>query len=208
MQIPEAPETLYQDFDVQVSPAWLQVGENKEFVEGLAEVKDLIIKRLYDVVLARYPSQAPDSALGVIGRDRKLTSFDGESLDAFRARLSAAFEWWSRSGTPNGLIRALELAGYTATIGEHHTDITIPDGFFTINITPIPPFVPDFTPPIWGNPPVLPWGTPPVRPWGYQAEVFRLLGIVNILKPAHMRLARITLIDGGPPEIVYDIGVI
>jgi hypothetical protein len=60
------------------------------------------------------PSEAPDDALPSIGRDRVIERVPLESLDAYRARLTAAWEAWSWACTTRGVMTPILLAGLGA----------------------------------------------------------------------------------------------
>lgn len=54
-------------------------------------------------VKVRFPDLAPEDALPKVGADRVLPRLPGETLAAWRARLSGAWEVWSWAGTRHGL---------------------------------------------------------------------------------------------------------
>jgi hypothetical protein len=80
-------------------------------VTVLARRLDEAVERLKVAAKADLPPEAPDDALPYLGDDRVIERLPGEDLDAYRVRLSAAWETWSWACTRRGLWRALVDVG-------------------------------------------------------------------------------------------------
>ncbi len=103
----------YDDFQVASAPAWLS-GENGTLwnrVQGI--VKDAIAAAARAAVMQRFADFATPSTLVALLEDRNLDPAWRENETSVRARVKAAWETWTLAGTPAGMGRALELAGYT-----------------------------------------------------------------------------------------------
>lgn len=72
---------------------------------------DDAVARLRLAAKADLPSEAPDDALPYVGGDRMIERLPGEPLDAYRARLTAAWETWSWACARRGLWHSLYLVG-------------------------------------------------------------------------------------------------
>ncbi len=57
-------------------------------------------------------NSAPSDALPIIGLERGLPRGISEPDSQYRARLTAAWDAWTWAGTPYGMLRAFQLAGY------------------------------------------------------------------------------------------------
>lgn len=100
----------------------------------LGEMFDEQRDRLIQGVLARFPAQGsvdpngiygppPSDAQDAMGEDRGLPRATTESADnggahdlAYGVRLQAAWDTWDYAGSHYGLLRALQIAGYTAMV--------------------------------------------------------------------------------------------
>ena len=94
--------------DTALKRAWLQL---------FAKELDGLLEDERQGVAARFPTLAPDDALGLLGAERSLQQFPGEYEAAWRNRVMHAFDFWDEAGTLPGMTHALEALGYTNEYG-------------------------------------------------------------------------------------------
>ncbi len=101
----------YRDYASRLLPPWLA---NKPrfiaWLRGLLAPLDAEADRLIAAAQAGRLDATPEDALDRAGEDRRLPRYGVETVAGYRARLSRAFPLWERSGTPAGLLEALETA--------------------------------------------------------------------------------------------------
>lgn len=200
----------YRDYQVSLAPPWLKAitvtadapawgafdwGEanwgptgtfdGERWLKAFGTIKDGTVRRAVEATRARFAETAPEDGLELLGNERGLPRYPGETLDGYRARVVDAFEFWSLSGTVTGITRALTALGHSATVEEHFkTDKSI-WAEFSVDVTPLAPPPAD----------ALKWdgGTTwdsgavwPVIPG--QVEFGRLREFLNEYKAAHSRL--------------------
>lgn len=96
-------------------------------LQRLGEMFDEQRDRLLQGVLARFPVQGsvdangvygipPSDALDAMGEDRGLPRAPSEADAAYAVRLQAAWDQWDYAGSHYGLLRALQVAGYSAMV--------------------------------------------------------------------------------------------
>lgn len=76
---------------VKLVPPWLRRTVGRAILTALGAVVDSSVARLLAAALIRFPSVERPSALGAIGRERKLLRGPGETRAAYVTRLRA---WW------------------------------------------------------------------------------------------------------------------
>lgn len=84
-------------------------------VTVLARRLDDAVARVKTAAKADLPREAPDDGVPYVGEDRAIERLPGEDLDAYRLRLTAAWDTWSWACTRRGLWQALYLAGLRGT---------------------------------------------------------------------------------------------
>lgn len=94
------------------SPPWLLQPYGKRWVEGFGQVKDNLADRAKQAAKADLPLICPVDSLPVIGEEVGLPRGYTEPEANYRARLVGAWDAWQWAGTPYGLLRAFQLAGY------------------------------------------------------------------------------------------------
>jgi hypothetical protein len=108
--------TKYADDQVRVSPPWLQGPNGAAWASALGDLKDSIVTQTVEAVKARFPNESASDALPRIGNERGLPRGVGEPEAQYRARLVAAWEQWAWAGTPYGMLRAFQLAGFPTVL--------------------------------------------------------------------------------------------
>jgi hypothetical protein len=109
------PYRKYQP-DGQDTPSWLQDFNGGAWLEGFGLIKDEFVERIKQAIAARFPGTGPVDALGAQGSERGIDrAFYGDTDDAFRSRILAAWDTWTLAGTALGLLRALDDVNYTFT---------------------------------------------------------------------------------------------
>ncbi len=94
-------------------PAWTQRRYGRSFTtEGLFTLYDYDAAIMRDSLIARWPSYAPEDALPLIARDRRIRRGPHESSDAIRTRLRQWIDIWQLAGLPFGLM--LSVQGFLA----------------------------------------------------------------------------------------------
>lgn len=168
------------------SPPWFQGPEVGPQIEGHGRLLDEHAELIATAIRARHAELAPEDALNLLGAERGLTRYPGESLEAWRDRVLGAWVFWRWSGTEYGLGVALAQLGYSSAIV-----------------------------PVWTYDP-LRWSEfdvfiyPANRSYdGSPAERGRILGVIGQVKAAHTRLAQLTYVSFGPltwdpPGLTWD----
>uniref|UniRef100_A0A7C3HVX3 Phage tail protein n=1 Tax=Meiothermus ruber TaxID=277 RepID=A0A7C3HVX3_MEIRU len=166
---------LYEDWLPELAPPWLQGPRGRALLEGWGKLLDEYASLAATAILARFAQLAPEDALNLLGAERGLTRYPGESLEAWRERVLGAWEYWRWSGTEYGLSVALFQLGYSSAI------------------TPVWSYDPNR----WSEFEVFIY--PATRSYdGTEEEKNRILSIINQVKPAHTRLAQATYVAFGP----------
>jgi hypothetical protein len=116
---------VYQDYLERLLPPWLA---NKPravaWLRALVTPLDTEAGRLSEAAQAGRLDATPADALSRAGDDRRLPRYAVETDSGYRDRLKRAFPLWERSGTPSGLIDALETAlpGHSWALFEYRDD--------------------------------------------------------------------------------------
>jgi phage tail-like protein len=87
-------------------------GDVRRWVDVQGEVLDELKLSVFAMRRSWLIATAQGAALDAIGKSRKLPRYPGEDDEAYRRRLSAAWEIYSRGGTIPGMVEALRLIGY------------------------------------------------------------------------------------------------
>jgi len=88
-------------------PRFARDGEAGLLGYTLDTLADMFVQRVYEGLLARFPSTAPSDALPLIGRDRRVRRGRNESDDSYRARLPLWINDRNRWGTPFAMLAKL-----------------------------------------------------------------------------------------------------
>ncbi len=89
-------------------PRWLTTGEGELVLKSLTRVVDEWLLRLREGALATMPDHAPDDALGLIGRDRKIVRGLDEPREGYALRLK---RWLDDHRVRGGPIAFLQQVG-------------------------------------------------------------------------------------------------
>jgi hypothetical protein len=79
----------FRDLFRWLLPSWLTEGEGGLVDYSLAVMKDIYLERVYQGLVARFPSYSAGDALAEIGRERGLKQGSDETTDHYVARLQA-----------------------------------------------------------------------------------------------------------------------
>jgi hypothetical protein len=91
-----------------LGPRWLVSRGDSELVGySLDLVKDAFADRVYQSLLVRFPEVAPDDALPLLGRDRRVTRGRNEARDTYVQRLLAWLDDRKTAGNPFSLMQKL-----------------------------------------------------------------------------------------------------
>lgn len=199
-EIDLVPVQLYEDWLPALAPPWLQGPRGRALLSGWGQLLDEHASLIATGVLARFVERAPEDALNLLGTERGLVRFPGESLEAYRARVLAAWEFWSWVGTRYGMERYLAAAGYRVFIREHYLDDRAIWAEFSVWLWPE---VTVYTTDRWNEEGVWDDGSP----WDYflgGAEIFRIPALIREMKPAHAKPRTVWYVPG--PYDAWDDG--
>lgn len=111
--------TLYADWMQMLLPGGLSGRWARAWVRAQGETLDDYVTLARDAVFTggvtdpeNRGRQCADDALPYHGRDAQVPRAPGETLDAWRARIAAAWDTWSTACTEGGVLDAVELLGY------------------------------------------------------------------------------------------------
>jgi hypothetical protein len=187
---------LYADFESELAPTWLQFPIGSAYLEAHGQAKDAQVDWVIDSILIRFAPYADSSALALIGVERNLKRYPGESLEAFRDRALNAFDFWSLAGTKTGLELALEQLGYTPTVIEFGATNPLEWDRFSVILRPGTKF---YGTEKWGQPIGKKWNSSGTK-WGLgirEDETQRILGVIRSVKAAHSRFTQLSYVDRG-----------
>ena len=203
----------FHDAQVNDAPPWLQQPYGRRWNFALGMVKEAFFEACKQAVKARHPKIAPVDALERIGRERGIDRGFFYTLDQYRVQLVRAFDYWSMQGTAEGLISALNDAGYpNVGITENYTADGIgPDewSWFFVQFRPPYPWSIDGIG-VWNDAAIWnddqPWADPMPA-----AEADRVRAIIRRLKPKHAKCAGAQfMISGqlwGDPARIWGAGL-
>lgn len=103
----------------RINPQDYQDAGTQAHIAALCVPLDDLAQRLYLIALSRLIAYAPEDALMLIGAERRIRRYPGESVEVYRRRVVGAWEYWDLAGTLPGMVRALRDAGYKASVIEH-----------------------------------------------------------------------------------------
>jgi len=167
----------YRDYQQELVPGWLQgaVGGNWEFTFGL--VKDALVEAARQATKARFVTEAPADALGLLRGDRNLDAHPGESDLRLRARIEHAWITWEAAGTGAAILQALRDVGYGGAELREGTQWNLPHWwwFYVVLKAPFP----------WAS------GSPT------DADRETLCALINKWKPAHAYHVQSIVLESG-----------
>nr|WP_170148224.1 phage tail protein [Meiothermus hypogaeus] len=186
------PVQLYESWLPELAPPWLQGPRGRALLAGWGKALDEYAALVSTGLLVRVVMRAPEDALTLIGTERGLTRYPGESLEAFRARVLAAWDFWRWGGTEYGMRRWIEAAGYDVFIYEHYKNNPAIWAEFSVWVWPR---IPAYTTDRWDDGGAWDDGTP----WEYSlslTELSRIPALIQEVKPAHAKLRTAFYIPG------------
>ena len=180
----------YDQFQLGLSPPWLQrpVGENWATALGIA--KDAIAEGAILAVKCRWLATCPEDALPLIGSERSLVRLPAETAGAYRARMANAWTAWQYAGTKTGLLTQIGLLGLPVSILENADFPSPPANWynFWVYITLPNPFI---APVNFGAVPLFGAGLIlGVKPYDLFAALART---IQVWRPAHAQLVALTI---------------
>lgn len=98
--------------------------------------------------------ECPDDVVPLIGAERRMPRYPGESVAAYKKRLFQAWEWYERGGDEDTITAQLAAAGYPGAVVLTPWDTTIePPGYWSHFIVTLPPGSHPVTAvaPVWGS---------------------------------------------------------
>jgi hypothetical protein len=188
----------YDDYQVASAPPELRGENGTLWNRTLGIVKDAIATATRAAVMQRFADFATPSTLVALLEDRNLDPAWREDETSVRARVKAAWETWGLAGTPAGMGRGLQLAGYVDyEIVEQPGDPTLQWFEFYVIVRPPFPWVPTYLDDgRWDEPGVWDDGgswAPDLPP----EDLSRLRLVVRKWKPLHARCTHIRVVHGG-----------
>jgi hypothetical protein len=105
---PEKKNTWRRAFYAFV-PSWLYTGEGELVLHSLMRMADMWLERVRQGTMARFPTHAPETALGLLGESRLIRRGRSEQSENYRARLIA---WRNPGHRVRGSAFALLLQVY------------------------------------------------------------------------------------------------
>lgn len=191
----------FRDYQQHLAPRWLRGTNGSMWLSALGNAKDHLEHGLRSAIYQKFPSFASWDSLNKLGGERQLDRGVVETEAQYRARIASAWDIWPKAGTPEGILTALNLAGYefvylVCANGEYWTR-NAGTGALTINVSATKFsfsknwwnefrvfFLPTF--PAWWSP----------IPANDSDEVNNIRRIVNLWKPARAKLDGFTLVQG------------
>lgn len=103
---------LYKVYQVEQSPTYMQDSPYGEYEAVMGEKKDELRNATVDAILSGLVYESTDDALVDIGKNFNIERPEIFTDDQYRIKLEKAWEIWKKSGTPAGLITAINDLGY------------------------------------------------------------------------------------------------
>jgi hypothetical protein len=181
---------LYEQYQGDLPPAWLQRPRGRAWNEASGKTKDEFIDAVTDAVQARFLQTAPPDALPFLAGDRLLEKYPQETSSIFRTRIAGAWEVWEFAGTVYGLEQVLLQAGWAAQILEHWRTDTSIWAEFSVFVQPSNP-----TPS--ANWDAANWDE---FNWDYNSNALalaQLLPLIGKFKAAHSKLRELWFVESG-----------
>lgn len=98
-------------------PPWLDHGTAERYLYDIGLSADAILEKLNQGVKARMPTLCDATALPIIGSDRVMPQYPGESDASYRVRLQEAFDTWREAGSRDAvMVQALGFLNETVSL--------------------------------------------------------------------------------------------
>ena len=86
--------------------------QGETWANVLGGIQDQELALLRVAALSRFPATCPDDGLDLLGQAFDLGRFPGESNDAYRARLAAAWPTYDIAGSAQAIVASLQAYGF------------------------------------------------------------------------------------------------
>ncbi len=109
----------FRDYVAKISPGTWRREWGQKFVQGaIGLLFDMLAEGTQTAVISsKFGSRNfPDDVPEVIGRERHLPRFPGESMASYSARVHNAWSLWKQAGTNGGIIAMFAALGLTVTV--------------------------------------------------------------------------------------------
>lgn len=187
----------YTQWALDNCPPWLRGEWGEKLITAIGKVFDHAYNTVFEAGAAGSLDAPtfPADALALVGHERNIERYPGETNDEYKARVKGAWESWIQAGTMR-LVTELEYLGLTAEIKEMHTLDWDWDGD-SANWSRIWIVITghDWEPVTWGQDGRF-WDVNNV--WGCDAtqdEAGMLLRLIRKWKPAHIVPITIVVLD-------------
>jgi hypothetical protein len=100
----------FRDFIREISPPWLRREWGEKYLYAPGVLVDGVTEWMLQGVRARFPQKGTPTALGAIGRDRRIVRGFAETDAAYQVRLLKWLDSWRIAGNPVAMLE--QLAGY------------------------------------------------------------------------------------------------
>jgi hypothetical protein len=101
------PTPTFRDRIRQLSPPWLQHGNNEKFLYAMAVQLDAFSDALTAAVKSRFPNLYSDESLPLIGRERRIARGPAEASETYAVRLTRWLDDHRRRGGPYAMLAQL-----------------------------------------------------------------------------------------------------
>lgn len=190
---------LFRAYLVQIAAPWLQTLEGRVLLEAMGDTLDEYAALVATSIRARFAEEAPEDGLLLLGGERNLPRAPGENIDAYRHRVIEAWDFWIKSGTVPGILKALTDAGYDAWLYEWwRSDQAIWSEFSVYVRSANPAFT------AWRWDSGIGWDTGLAWDTQSPSEPARIIQIVQTMKAAHTKVQEYVFL---PPDAeLWDSG--
>lgn len=103
---------LFREYQPGIAPPWLQGEYGAAWLRALGDGKDALVEREKAAVKARMPTLAPYDALPALGSERQIDRLASDTNATYANRIQGAWRVWPWAGTAQGLLNAINDAGF------------------------------------------------------------------------------------------------
>jgi len=109
------PPRDFREYAKSLAPFFLSYVMGEKLVGWIGLMSDLLVEGAQQATLAgsQFSTMFPPDALALVGSERHLPQYPGESYDQYFARVWGAWEIWEQAGSDIGIIA--QYAAYGAT---------------------------------------------------------------------------------------------
>lgn len=102
----------FKDYQQSLAPGWLRQLRGGLWLAAIGQAKDALEYGVRSAIYERFPDYASWDALPRLGGERQFDRGVTETESQFRTRIKGAWDLWPKAGTPDGILTALNYAGY------------------------------------------------------------------------------------------------